>query len=76
MTSYGAMASMITGGLTVIIWPLLSNISDASIFKLYELAPAFVFAIAAAVIVSLITKNKDQGSIERFDRAMAILNPK
>lgn len=48
MTRNGALAGLITGGLTVIIW---KNISGG-IFELYELLPGFLFASIVIYIVS------------------------
>ncbi|GJQ62334.1 MAG: sodium:proline symporter [Melioribacteraceae bacterium] len=48
MTRNGALAGLITGGLTVIIW---KNISGG-IFELYELLPGFLFASFVIYIVS------------------------
>ncbi len=40
MTRNGALAGILVGGLTVMIWPQL----DGEIFKLYELVPGFVLS--------------------------------
>ena len=47
-TKRGAIAGIMTGGLTVILWHRL----DGGIFNLYELIPGFLLAIIANVIVS------------------------
>lgn len=52
MTGAGAIAGVIVGGLTVVIWKQLSG----GIFELYELLPGFVLSAAAIVIVSAVTK--------------------
>ena len=49
MTWTGALAGIITGGLTVVIWSQL----DGGFFELYELVPGFIAAAVAIVIVSL-----------------------
>ncbi|RYV02851.1 sodium/proline symporter PutP [Shewanella sp. OPT22] len=46
----GAIATILTGALTVIIWKQL----EGGIFDLYELLPAFIFAATVGVIVSFI----------------------
>ncbi|MBV1710090.1 MAG: sodium:proline symporter, partial [Erysipelothrix sp.] len=53
MTRNGALAGMISGGLMVIIWKNLSG----GIFDLYELLPAFIVALIAIIIVSLLDKS-------------------
>ncbi len=54
MTGAGAIAGMISGSATVIIW---KNIAVLSNF-LYELVPGFVVSLVAAVFVSYLTKPK------------------
>lgn len=48
MTRNGALAGIITGGLTVICWKQLQG----GIFDLYEIVPGFIFSLLAIVIVS------------------------
>ncbi|HET9679067.1 MAG TPA: sodium/proline symporter PutP [Gammaproteobacteria bacterium] len=48
MTRNGALAGVIVGGLTVIIWPQF----EGGIFALYELVPGFIFSALAIVLVS------------------------
>jgi len=55
MTKNGALAGLITGGLTVIIW---KNISGG-IFELYELLPGFVAASLAIIVVTYLGKQPD-----------------
>lgn len=52
MTGAGAIAGVLVGGLTVLIWRQLSG----GIFDLYELLPGFVLSTAAIVLVSAVTK--------------------
>ncbi|WP_042460648.1 sodium/proline symporter PutP [Neobacillus dielmonensis] len=52
MTRNGALAGIIIGALTVIVWAKLSG----GLFDLYELAPGFLFGTLAIIIVSLIGK--------------------
>ena len=52
MTGAGAIAGVLVGGLTVVIWKQLSG----GIFDIYELLPGFIFSAAAIVIVSAMTK--------------------
>ncbi|AOS97400.1 Sodium/proline symporter [Microbulbifer aggregans] len=52
MTGAGAIAGVLVGGMTVLVWKQLSG----GIFDIYELLPGFVFSAAAIVIVSAVTK--------------------
>jgi len=56
-TDSGAMAGMLTGFFTAIVWaetPVLKSM-------MYELPPAFLFAFVAAVLVSLATGKRSPG---------------
>lgn len=63
MTRYGALAGMVTGAVTVIIWKHLSG----GLFDLYELVPGFVFALAAIVVVSLLDTAPPPEVTRHFD---------
>ncbi len=65
----GAIAGMITGGLTVIIWNILEA-SFGGIFVIYELLPAFLLALAVNVIVSKLTAPPSDEVLEVFDHYM------
>ena len=52
MTRNGALAGIIVGALTVIIWKQLSG----GLFDLYELAPGFILGGLAIFVVSLLDK--------------------
>ncbi len=62
---WGAMAGMISGGITVIVW----HYAQGGIFNLYELLPAFVVSSLFIVVVSLITKAPEQEIIDEFEAA-------
>jgi sodium/proline symporter len=49
MTRNGALAGMIVGSVTVIVWSRL----DGGVFDLYEMLPGFLASSAAIIIVSL-----------------------
>ena len=62
----GAMAGMIAGGAMVFIWKFaLAPLGGA--FAIYELLPAFIAALAADVIVSLLTPAPDASVTRLFD---------
>lgn len=48
MTANGALAGIIVGGLTVLVWKQLSG----GLFELYEIVPGFILSLAAIVIFS------------------------
>jgi sodium/proline symporter len=71
-TLAGAVAGMVTGAVTCFVWKfvLASNsalVAKNPIFSLYELAPGFVLAFLAILIVSLLTKKPDALILEEFD---------
>ncbi|MFD1218461.1 MULTISPECIES: sodium/proline symporter PutP [Microbulbifer] len=51
MSGAGAIAGVVVGGITVVIWKQLSG----GVFDLYELLPGFVLSSAAIVLVSAVT---------------------
>ena len=62
----GALAVMICGGSMVFIWKYgISTLGGA--WGIYELLPAFLVAIAANIIVSLITKAPSKEITDEFD---------
>ena len=65
----GALAGMITGTVTVLVWhnfikPL------GGVFGIYELLPAFVLSFAAIVIVALLTPAPSEAVANEFDHYM------
>ena len=61
MTARGALAGVLTGGVTVMIW----SQAEGGIFDLYALVPGFVLSLAAIVTVSLMDKRGVDGSTEQ-----------
>mgnify|MGYP000630998323 CR=1 FL=1 len=66
MNKWGALAGMIGGAATVIIWNELLN-PLGGVFGIYELLPGFIVALVAIVTVSLLTKAPSQEIIDEFD---------
>lgn len=61
MTGAGAVAGLVTGALTVIVWISLGlNSSFLGGPGVYEIIPGFLLAMAAIVIVSLATEEKGE----------------
>ncbi len=65
MNRHGALAGMVTGAVTVLVW------HQFAWFGLYEIVPGFIFGIAAIVIVSLLTKAPDEETQKTFDSVVA-----
>jgi len=68
MNWQGALAGVIVGGSTVVIWKQLSG----GVFDLYEIIPGFVLAGLGVILVSLVT-TKPSASIEKqFDQVAGL----
>ena len=70
----GAVAGIVSGGLTVIIWdyiPLIAGQTLGSVTGLYSLAIGFLISIVLIVIVSLCTKEPDASILAEFDRVVS-----
>jgi len=63
ITRLGALAGMITGSVTVIIWKPL----EGGLFDLYELLPGFVFAWLAIILFSKIGTQSSDETLKTFD---------
>ncbi|MTI12310.1 sodium/proline symporter PutP [Sansalvadorimonas verongulae] len=63
MNSNGALAGIIVGGVTVVVWKQISG----GIFDLYEIVPGMVFATFAIVAVSLATTKPSEEISTEFD---------
>lgn len=60
MTRQGALAGILTGGITVLVWDYLGSNTDIAIFDLFEIIPGFFLAMAAIYIVSKMTTVSEQ----------------
>ncbi|CAM3699268.1 sodium/proline symporter PutP [Aeromicrobium ponti] len=69
MTRNGALAGIIIGAVTVIVWKQITG----GIFDLYELAPGFLFAGLAIIIVSLLDKEPSKEVQEQYNQFKSIL---
>ena len=70
MTRQGALAGIIVGGLTVIVWRPLSG----GIFDLYELVPGFFFALLSIIAVSLLTERPKDSVLREFIKMKTMIN--
>lgn len=69
MTRWGALAGMIVGAATVLIWVNVPGLSET----LYEMIPGFVLSFLAVVVVSLLTKDpstKVQGTFVEMEETL------
>ncbi|CUU24425.1 Sodium/proline symporter (Proline permease) [Duffyella gerundensis] len=70
MTRNGALAGMIVGAVTVVVW------KHFSLFDLYEIIPGFIFASVAIVLFSLLDRAPSAAAQQRFAAAEAEFNTK
>ena len=65
---YGAIAGMLSGGIMIFVWKFIIRVKFAdTILNIYELLPAFIIALIAIVVVSLLTKAPEQEITEVYD---------
>lgn len=69
MNRNGALAGIITGAVTVVVWERLTNAKIIP-FQLYEIVPGFILALAAIIIFSLIGNTPKKAIHEEFDEAV------
>lgn len=65
----GALAGMLTGAVTVIVWNMFIK-PLGGIFSVYELLPGFIFALIAIIVVSKLTAEPSQEVYDEFDHYM------
>jgi sodium/proline symporter len=63
MTLKGAIAGIIVGGSTVLIWEQLQG----GLFDVYEIVPGFIFAFVIIIAVSLMDKKPSQIVLDEFE---------
>ncbi|WP_114417031.1 sodium/proline symporter PutP [Marinospirillum perlucidum] len=62
-TALGAMAGIVIGGVTVVVWANMTG----GIFDLYEIVPGFILAAIAMIVMSNISPEPDAEILEEFD---------
>ena len=67
----GAIAGMLTGGISVFVWKLVLN-PLGGVFTIYELFPAFILSCIAIVAVSLLTRKPSDEIQREFEEAKTI----
>lgn len=71
----GAVAGIVSGGLTVVIWdyiPLVGGQTLGAATGLYSLAVGFLLSLICIVVVSLATKAPSKEIMDEFDRVKAM----
>lgn len=69
MSAHGALAGMLVGATTVIVWKQL----DGGLFDLYELVPGFAAALVAGIAISLIGPPPSAEARAQFLRGAQLL---
>lgn len=69
MNKAGALAGIIVGGVTVVVWKQLSG----GWFDLYEIIPGIVFAFVAIILASLMTAAPARSVVTTFEEVDAII---
>lgn len=67
-TMEGALAGMVSGGITIFVWKFIVRPMGGA-WNIYELLPAFLVACAFIIIVSLMTKEPDESVLKEFEEA-------
>lgn len=63
MNQWGALAGIVVGGVTVVVWAEISG----GLFDLYEIVPGVIFAYIAIVVASLATGEPSDEITAEFD---------
>ncbi|MEH6822383.1 MAG: sodium/proline symporter PutP [Motiliproteus sp.] len=69
MNKAGALAGIIVGGVTVVVWKQLSG----GWFDLYEIIPGMLFAFVAIILATLMTAPPARSVVATFDEVDAII---
>lgn len=72
MTRNAAIAGMLVGAITVIVWEKL-GVSVGGIFSLYSIVPGFIFNAVIICVVSLLGKAPDVAIDADFDKTEQLL---
>ena len=62
-TALGAMAGIVVGGVTVVVWANMTG----GIFELYEIVPGFILAGIAMIVMSLLSPEPSEEIQQEFD---------
>ncbi|MGI9278378.1 MAG: sodium/proline symporter PutP [Endozoicomonas sp.] len=64
MTGSGAMAGIIAGAITVLVWKPLSG----GVFDLYEIVPGFAISMMACILFSYLGRQPSRDMVDRFEK--------
>ena len=67
---WGAMAGLLVGGVMVFVWKFCIS-KLGGVWAIYELLPAFVCALVAIIVVSLLTGKPEKEIVDEFDAVNA-----
>jgi sodium/proline symporter len=70
MTRNGALAGIVCGGLTVVVWKQF----DGGVLDLYEIVPGILASLAAIVITSLADRPPEAAVQEEFEQVRELLS--
>ena len=74
-TRDGALASMIVGAVTVLVWLYVPMLDGEPLESLiYAMIPGFIFSTIAGVVVSLVTRKPSELTMSEFDTMEAKMN--
>jgi len=69
MTKLGAIAGMVTGAVTVLLWIYVLDLSGV----LYEIVPGFIVATLTIIVVSMLSKDPESHVTDYYDAMKDIL---
>jgi len=69
MTKQGAIAGMVAGAATVLLWIYVFNLSGV----LYEIVPGFIVATVTIIVVSMLSKDPESHVTDYYDAMKDIL---
>jgi sodium/proline symporter len=72
MNRLGALAGILTGGITVVIWKQLSG----GLFDLYEIIPGFILSSIAIVVFSRLSREPAAGFIAEYAQVKKTTAPR
>lgn len=74
INKYGAVAGMLSGGISVFVWKLALK-PLGGVFGIYELLPAFLISCLFIIVVSLCTEKPSKQIEEEFEAARKYKDP-
>lgn len=72
---WGALAGLVAGGVMVFVWKFLIRPMGGA-WDIYELLPAFIVALVAIIVVSLLTKAPEQEILDEYERVNKLVKEK